>query len=54
WLGIEGIAGRLINSKEMLFIKANMPALPTQVGEVADSEDNSEDDVEPALARSLR
>jgi hypothetical protein len=60
----EGIAGEPIDSKETLFIEADVPALGTQVEEVLDSEEDGEDgieysedgedDVEPAPARSLR
>lgn len=61
WLGTEGIAGGPIDGKQVLYIEADAPVLPTQVEEVVDSEEDSdngiedsEDDVEPAPARSLR
>ena len=43
WLGSEGIAGGPISAKETLYIEASIPVPATQVEEVGDSDDSSED-----------
>ncbi|KAL5401082.1 hypothetical protein PMIN03_011836 [Paraphaeosphaeria minitans] len=57
WLGADGIAGKPISGKETLFVEADVPIPSTQVDEVADSEEESEDGEDEdasAPARSLR